>query len=97
MSDQHKLILTTIKSGKFKGPPKKRRFRDDVQTLILQCNTLKIILEKINNNSYQSFENIFLNALNIYVPLKTKMLRFNNTAFTTRKLRKEMKRSKFKK
>ena len=83
-----------MKSGKFKGPPEKRRFRDDVQTLILQCNTLKIILEKINNNSYQSFENIFLNALN--VPLKTKMLRFNNTAFITRKLRKEMKRSKLK-
>ena len=85
-----------MKSGEFKGPPKKRRFRDVVQTLILQCNTLKIILEKINNNSYQSFENIFLNALNIYVPLKTKMLRFNNTAFITRKLRKGMKRSKLK-
>ena len=36
LSDQHKLISTTMKSGKFKGPPKKRRFRDVVQTLTLQ-------------------------------------------------------------
>ena len=42
----------------------------------------------------KSFENIILNALNFYAPLKTKMLRFNNSAFMTKKLRKEiMKRS----
>ena len=28
-------------------------------------NTLKRDLEKINNNSYKSFENIFLNALHL--------------------------------
>ena len=54
-------------------------------------------MEKVNDNSYKSFESIFLNALNIYAPLKTKMLRFNNSAFMTKKLRKEiMKRLKLK-
>ena len=52
---------------------------------------------RVNDNSYKSFENIFLNALNIYTPLKTKLPRFNNRAFMTKKLRKEiMRRSKLK-
>ena len=55
-------------------------------------------MEKVNDNSYKSFKSIILNALNIYAPLKTKILRFNNSAFMTKKLRKEiMKRSKSKK
>ena len=54
-------------------------------------------MKKVNDTSYKSFESIFLNALNIYAPLKTKMLRFNNSAFMTKNLRKEiMKRSKLK-
>ena len=57
-------------------------------------NILKIILERVNNNSYKSFENTFLNALNIYALLKAKILRFSSIAFITRKLRKEMKRWK---
>ena len=59
-------------------------------------NTLKLNFGRVNDNSYKSFEYIFLNALNIYAPLKTIMLRFNNIAFITRKLRKEMKKSKLK-
>ena len=54
-------------------------------------------MEKVNDNTYQSFESIFLNALNIYAPVKAKMLRSNNSAFMTKKLRKEiMKSSKLK-
>ena len=54
-------------------------------------------MEKVNDNTYKSFERIFLNALDIYAPLKTKMLRFNESAFMTKKLRKEiMTRSKLK-
>ena len=45
----------------------------------------------------ESFESIFLNAFNIYAPLKTKMLRFDNSVFMSKKLRKEiMKRPKLK-
>ena len=47
-------------------------------------------MEKVNDNTYKSFERIFLNALDIYAPLKTKMLRFNESAFMTKKLRKEI-------
>ena len=50
-------------------------------------------MEKVNDNTYQSFESIFLNALNIYAPVKAKMLRSNNSAFMTKKLRKETMRS----
>ena len=54
-------------------------------------------MEKVNDNSYKGFGSIFFNALNIYAPSKTKMLRYNNSAFMTKKLRKEiMKRSKLK-
>ena len=54
-------------------------------------------MEKVNDSSYRRFESIFLNALNIYAPLKTKMLRFNNSVFMAKKLRKEiMKTSKLK-
>ena len=54
-------------------------------------------MEKVNDNSHKSFESIFLNALNIYAPLKMRILRFNNGAFITKKLREEIiKRSKLK-
>ena len=35
LSDQHKLILTTVKSGSFKGP-RKKIFTDVIKTLTLQ-------------------------------------------------------------
>ena len=98
LSDHHKLISTTMKSGSFKGPPKKKiyRYYKNFDIANFSC-TLKGNLEKVNDTSYKSFESIFLNALNIYAPLKTKMLRFNNSAFMTKNLRKEiMKRSKLK-
>ena len=47
-------------------------------------------MESKNYNSYKSFENISLNALNIYAPLKLKELRFKSSAFITKKLRKKL-------
>ena len=44
-------------------------------------------LNEINDNSYKSFENIYLNALNTQAPSKTKILRFSNSAFMAEKLR----------
>ena len=49
-------------------------------------------MERVNDNSYNSFGNIFLNALDVCASLKAKMLRFNNSAFMTKKLRKEIMR-----
>ena len=88
-----------MKSGSFKGPPKKKKIYRCCKNFDIAnfSNTLKGGLEKVNDDSYKNFESIFLNALNIYAPLKMKMLRFNNSAFMTKKLRKEiMKRSKLK-
>ena len=98
LSDQHKLISTTIKSGSFKDLPKKKTHRGYKNFGITNfSNALRGNLQKVNDNTSKSFESIFLDALNISAPLKTKMLRFNGSAFMTKKLRKEiMKRSKLK-
>ena len=51
-------------------------------------NTLNVELHNIgNNNSYTLFEEKFLSVLNKQVPLKTKLLRYNNNAFITKELK----------
>ena len=83
LSAHHKLILSTMKVHQ-----KEKVYRCYKNFDIANfSDTLKGNLEKVNHNSYKSFEIIFLNALNIYAPLKTKMLRFNNSVFMTKKLR----------
>ena len=57
LSDQHKLILTTMKSGSFKGPRKKNIYRCYKNfDLANFSNNLKRNLGKVNDNSYKSFE-----------------------------------------
>ena len=53
LSDHHKIISTTMKSGSFKGPLKKKKNTDVIKTFdIANFNsTLKDNLEKVNNNS----------------------------------------------
>ena len=51
-------------------------------------NTLKGDLKRVNDNIYKNFEKVFLNALNNSAPLKTKMLRFNNSTFRSKKTEK---------
>ena len=53
LSDHYKIISTTMKSGSFKGPPKKKKNTDVIKTFdIANFNsTLKDNLEKVNNNS----------------------------------------------
>ena len=49
-------------------------------------------------NSYDEFENIFLEIMNKHAPCKTKYVRVNESMFMNRKLKKEiMIRSKLKK
>ena len=58
---------------------------------------MKDKLENLTNHSYAEFEKVFLKELNKHAPLKKKILRHNNNAFTTKELRKEiMLRSKLK-
>ena len=65
--DHHKLILTTMKCIVLKIHQKKKRFIDVIKTLALQISEtfLKGDFEGVNDDSYRSFENIFLNYLNI--------------------------------
>ena len=56
-----------MKSGSFKCPSKKKKIYRYYKNFDIAnfSNTLKGGLERVNDNSYKSFESIFLNALNI--------------------------------
>ena len=84
--DHHKLILMMMKSGIIKQPAK---------TTIFQAYTLREELETLEDDKLGEFEKKLANVLNIYAPIKTKMIRCNNSVFMTKELRKYiMKRSK---
>ena len=91
MPDHHKLISTAAKFGKFIGTSKKKKKKKKSYRYYKNFdiakfgNTLKGDLKRVNDNI---FENVFLNALNNSAPLKTKMLRFNNSTFRSKKTEK---------
>ena len=98
LSDHHKLISTIMKSGSFKGSPRKKVYRS---YKYFDIDLFKIALQEklkhLENDAYSAFNSAFTNLLNEHAPLKTKILRHNNKTFITKKLRKEiMKRSKLK-
>ena len=79
LSDHHKLISTIMKSGIFKGPPKKKIYRS-YKKFDHECfsNALREELETLEGDTYGEFEKKFTNVLNTHAPIKTKMIRFNN-------------------
>ena len=98
LSDHHKLISTIMKSGSFKGSPRKKVYRSykyfDIDLFKIPSQEKLIYLE---NDAYSAFSSAFRVLLNEHAPLKTKILRYNNKTFITKELRKEiMKRSKLK-
>ena len=96
LSDHHKLISAIMKSGIFKGPPKKKIYRS-YKTFPNECfsNALREELKTLEGDKYGEFEKTFTNVLNTHASIKIKMIRFNNNVFITKELRKEiMKRSK---
>ena len=98
ISDHHKLVSTILKSGSFKGTPKIKIYRSYKTFEPENFNRIfKDKLENFTNHYYAEFGKVFLKELNKHAPLKNKILRHNNNAFITRKLRnKIMLRSKFK-
>ena len=78
-----------MKSGLFKGPPKKKIYRS-YKKFDHECfkNALREELENIEGDTYGEFEKTFTNVLNTHAPIKTKMIRFNNKVFMTTELRK---------
>ena len=79
-----------MKSQILKAPPKQKLYRDyktfDENSFY---NDLKIKLDSIKILDYYSFEYIFINVLNIHVPVKTKTIRANSHEFMTKALRKK--------
>ena len=72
-----------MKSGLFKGPPKKKIYRSYKKKFDHECfkNVLREELENIEGDTYGEFEKTFTNVLNTHAPIKTKMIRFNIKCF----------------
>ena len=98
LSDHHKLISVVMKSGIFRGPPRKQSYRSYKNFDLEHFNiVLKNELEKLNDSTYNEFETGFCNVLNKQVPIKVKIMRHNNNSFMIKKLRTAiMHTSKFK-
>ena len=78
LSYYHMLILTIMKSGNIKEPPRKKMYENFNLDVF---NPLKWIMELHsigNNNSYALFEERFLSVLNKQAPLKINLLQYNN-------------------
>ena len=60
LSDHHKLILTILKSGGFKGKPKEKIYR----------SYRSFRLNHLTNSFYDVFENTFLKELNKHAKRK---------------------------
>ena len=71
ISDQHKLILTVVKSGSFKGRVREKNYRSyrsfNIETF---KKTLRNKLSRLEIYSYREFEKAFLTVLKKQAPLK---------------------------
>ena len=86
LSDHHKLISVVMKSGVFRGPPRKKFYRSYKKFDLEHFNiALKSELEKLSDSAYNEFETAFCGVLNKHAPIKVKMLRHNNNSFMTKK------------
>ena len=88
ISNFHKLTAVSLKSQILKAPPKRKLYRDykafDENS---SNNDLKTKLDSIKILGYFSFEDIFINVLNIHAPSKTKIIRPDNHEFMIKSLR----------
>ena len=87
ISDFDKIILNVLETSFPKSAPKK-----------LSTEIIKVLTRTLKNvQSYESFENKFLNALQRHAPLKTKVVRANRAPYLNRTLREAiMKKSELK-
>ena len=99
ISDHHSFIVTTLKSQLLKENAKTKLYRD------YSSFNLDIFKEDLENNfknnfitKYSDFQNVFLEILHKYAPIKKLILRFNDNPFMIKSLRKAiiMHRSKLK-
>ena len=71
-----------MKSGSFRGPPRKTIYRS-YKNFDFECfnTTLKTKLDNTKGPTYNEFNEAFCGVLNIHAPLKVKILRHNNSTF----------------
>ena len=95
ISDFHKLVVSVLKISFTKNEPKNIYYRDYKHFNLLDFqNDLKDTFSNNKIDSCLNFTNFFLNTLNVHAPLKSKLIRANNSPYITKSLRKAiMKRS----
>ena len=97
ISDHHSLIITALKSQLVKGNAKTKLYPDYSE---FNMDNFKAELDdKLKSGvvtEYSNFQNIFIQVLNNHAPAKKKIVRFNNSPFMTKTLRKIMHRSRLK-
>ena len=98
LSDHHKMTITVLKRYFKKKDPITIKYRNykSFDSDKFRHN-IETQLGKINNLDIEEFNNIFMTALNMYAPVKKKMLRGNHAPFMNKTLSQEfMHRSKLK-
>ena len=75
LSDHYKLVLTVMKSASFRGPPRKKIYSTYKKFVLKLFNIiLKTKLDSIKGPTYIEFDEAFCSIVNIYAPLKVKIL-----------------------
>ena len=98
ISDHHSFIVTALKSQLIKGNAKMKLYRDysSFQMEMFKAD-LDLNLKCTTGFEYSDFQSTFTRVLHNHAPIKKKILRFNNSPFMTKTLRKAiMHRSKLK-
>ena len=93
LSDFHKMVITVMKTTFPKVKPKIIQYRD-YKNFILENFRMELRNELRNEEivDYTKFEDIFLDMLNKFAPLKKKVLRANDKPYMTKVLRKAIMR-----
>ena len=94
LSDHHKMVVTVLKNTFSKMKPKEIIYRSytNFDKEIFKSDLRDNLENNSNSSDYLDFENIFLRTLELYAPLKKKILRANHAEYMTKHLRKAIMR-----
>ena len=93
LSDFHKMVVTVLKNTFPKAEPKVIQYRDYKNFVIVNFREeLRSRLQSETIENYTRFEEIFIEILDKFAPLKKKFLRANDKPYMTKILRKAIMR-----
>ena len=89
LSDFHKMIVTVMKTTYPKADPKIKHYRN-FSKYNKKYFELELVrnLENKQSDTYDSFQNVFLNILDSHAPQKKKVIRANQKPYITKVMRK---------